>query len=276
LKESHGDRLKILDVETKIAKQKKEILDYERFVKEVSRPVTSLPVNLKLIDPKSLKAPEKMFSSIVEVSKKAQDESNSLMEQSTRSITREFQMFGAFVAGPLSGGIDALSSGIEQGMCGAFESVFGEANSLLEQFVEAVLASIARIAAQQLAIAGIAGILSAIPGLGSFGVFASALGSIFHEGGTVPRAHSGMYVNANPNREFPIMVRGGETIRTEAQERELRSMMRGGGPSITLNIGTAIGGRQFVRDALSELRRQTGLSIDTLTQDRSGTIRLGS
>lgn len=79
--------------------------------------------------------------------------------------------------------------------------------------------------------------LSAIFGQFAKMAVSSTLGSMFpafnllgfHTGGTVPKAHSGAYVNAPASREFPILVRGGETIRTESQEANVQRGMKGGG-----------------------------------------------
>jgi hypothetical protein len=183
-------------------------------------------------------------------------------------LTQTEQVF----ASSMQSGVYAVANAIQSEVGKAWENAFGEANSLLEIFLENMVSQIAGKLATKLGGSLLSGLASLIPGGGAV---ASFLAGIFHSGGTVPKAHSGAMVHANPNREFPILVRGGETIRTEDQERELRGMMnQGSGTSITLNVGTAIGGRQFVRDTLAELRRQTGLSLDDLTQDRSATLRL--
>jgi hypothetical protein len=57
----------------------------------------------------------------------------------------------------------------------------------------------------------------------------AALNTKFHQGGTVP---GGMFINAAPEKEFPILVRGGETVRTEQQEAALQ----GGGQGVHLHF----------------------------------------
>lgn len=56
----------------------------------------------------------------------------------------------------------------------------------------------------------------------------------FHQGGVVPKAHHGLFIDAPPTKEFPILVRGGETIRTERQEAELQQRLNAGSVFIDL------------------------------------------
>jgi len=353
----------------------------------------------QMIDIDNLIKAKKIYSGIEEQAKGSKRILDTTMDETLKGLQNEFKGFNEWITGPLNSGVDALSQGLLEGMGGAFESVFGEANSLLEKFVQGVINGMIEVSTRALAkkaVGGFFSLLSFIPGFGAIGSF---LG--FHEGGEVPRAHEGAFVNAPPSKEFPILVRGGETIRTEDQESRLQRVVTAGigaiaqvrkssdqgvpgvretlydgldaisrtkqtpdaelgrvpreagidlmtrgsetspvsralanpelaqvsrergsiprahegayvlergfggspvistapvrsqnresatpvsptvrpnmsvpqGTTIHLNMnGTAIGGAKFVRDALSELRRQTGLGIDELTQDRSGQV----
>ena len=59
-----------------------------------------------------------------------------------------------------------------------------------------------------------------VPG-GSIGGLDIAGGS-----GGIPTAHEGQYIAGSPSSEFPILVRGGETIRTEHQEARVQEVIR--------------------------------------------------
>lgn len=58
-----------------------------------------------------------------------------------------------------------------------------------------------------------------------------------HSGGTVPGSHS---------EEVPMLLLGGETVRTVAQERELQQQIMGGGSTTSANGGQAAGGGSLV------------------------------
>ncbi len=70
---------------------------------------------------------------------------------------------------------DVLAHSLTQGFMRGFET----GQNLLKTFGDAVLASIMGIAAQQTAIAGVAGVLSLMPGVGTFSAIAKGLGSLF-------------------------------------------------------------------------------------------------
>jgi len=125
-----------------------------------------------------------------------------------------WELNGGFQTSVLAG-LDAVHSSIVDGIGSAWEEMFGEANSLLEIFIKNFVEQLGSNVVQS----AISGLLSLIPG---GGFLASIFGGLFHEGGTIPKAHDGAYINASPSREFPILVRGGETIRTEAQEAALQ------------------------------------------------------
>jgi len=153
-------------------------------------------------------------------------------------------------------GFQAAGSAFVSGVGSAFESVFGEANSLLEIFLKATLEAFTQIAVQAAAMKFATGGFSGL--LGWLG---------FHSGGTVPKAHSGAYINAPASHEFPILVRGGETIRTEQQEKNLRS--RGGGSvSLTININAPGTPVEMVRRAIIDGLRDTGLTVDKYLVNR--------
>lgn len=88
--------------------------------------------------------------------------------------------------------------------------------------------------------------LNYIPMLGS----ALKILALFHEGGIVPKAHTGMFINAPASQEFPIMVRGGETVRTERQEARLQNGMSGAGGRTYVTIQALDAGsfNDFLRD----------------------------
>lgn len=150
-------------------------------------------------------------------------------------------------------GLDAVRAGIVDGVGKAWEDMFGEANSLLEMFIQNFIAQLS----SQAVTSAISGLLSLIPG-GSF--LGSIFGGIFHAGGTVPKAHGGLYVNAPATKEFPIIVRGGETIRTESQEAQLRGALTNrGGTTIVNNfhfsgpIATAQAFKEIVERGMREI-----------------------
>lgn len=83
--------------------------------------------------------------------------------------------------------------------------------------------------------------------------------SQFHSGGVVPK-NGGAYFDAPSSREFPILVRGGETVRTESQEAALRT---GSGTTVIVNINAPVDRIEYVRQAVEDGLRATGLtSID--------------
>lgn len=98
----------------------------------------------------------------------------------------------------------------------------------------------------------------------SFGVAAGSLEAAkalvkFHDGGTVPKFHSGgTFLNASPSTDIPILVRGGETIRTESQEASLK----GSGVTIINNFNTPVPHGEWIKSSLQEGLARTGLTID--------------
>ncbi len=99
-----------------------------------------------------------------------------------------------------------------------------------------------------------------------FGAF-NILGLKFHSGGIVPKAHDGAFVNASPSREFPILVRGGETIRTEAQEALLHQRK---GQNITIQPVVVIQAWD-TQDVMRNKDAITGIIQDAVS--RNGPIR---
>lgn len=348
LKESNGEKTKILDLEIKIAKQKKDVQNQEKFVSRVSEAPESLafaPLKLE-VDKNLMKSlhMHKVASDEIEASQRVMKDGWEDLNQSIDRAIEKGQVYGRIIedVGRMTASalgqsfkailgigqkeervdldrlrrknrladlqadkeketlaqqlteqkitreqyelqlaeIEAASvdrrKEYEQAWADQTKTVFDDIKSAWGSMWSSMIDYATDLLAQFLvdsALSSIASLLTA----GATGNIFTALGAmIFHEGGTVPKAHSGAYVNADPNREFLVKVRGGETIRTESQEKELRRTSAGSGATINLNVGTAVGGRQFVRDALAELRRQTGLSIEELTQDRSSKIALGS
>jgi hypothetical protein len=123
----------------------------------------------------------------------------------------------------MGAGIDRMANALVSGLSDAFERIFQGANSLVEQFALGVIEAIGQIMARLAASAAVAGLLSLISGGGlAFGsTFFGLTGIQLHRGGTVPKAHDGAFINRSAGTEVPILVRGGETVRTEAQEAVL-------------------------------------------------------
>ena len=112
---------------------------------------------------------------------------------------------------------------------------------------------------------------------GLFGVVTGGIGSlfssIFHQGGVVPKAHDGAYINAPANKEFPILVRGGETVRTEKQEAALDN---NNGATVHVHINAPGTTEDMVRKAVIEGLRRTGLKVDKYLVDTSHSVAFGN
>ena len=119
---------------------------------------------------------------------------------------------------------------------GSIQGVSGLFKALCQTIISEVESLLATLAAKAM----FAQLLSLIfPSVGFGGFFNQLTGlKIFHAGGIVPKAHDGMYINAPASREFPIVVRGGETVRTEGQEAALKRGNRGGVTNHYWNIQT--------------------------------------
>ena len=78
----------------------------------------------------------------------------------------------------------------------------------------------------------------------------------FHEGGS-------FFVNAPPNVQVPILVRGGErgVIQTEKQQADAGT---GRGATIHINFNTPVPHSQWVVDSIKKALRDTGLTADKL------------
>lgn len=175
----------------------------------------------------------------------------------------------------VSRGTSALALQVGDWMYAAFDRSFKGANSMLEIFLANVLSAMAEIAAKQLAAKAVAGLLSLIPGIGLAGSLgAELLGGLFHQGGTVQKAHNGNYTAQPASREFPIMVRGGETVRTEGQERDLQNRKSSGGSVIHINFNSPVSDSQFVVSSIKKAMRETGLTIDKLAVNNRSKIVL--
>lgn len=87
-----------------------------------------------------------------------------------------------------------------------------------------------------------------------------------HNGGTV-----GNFQSQPAGREFPILVRGGETVRTEGQERDLQNRIGGSGMNVTININGDGLSPRAVQMAVIAGMRQTGQTVDKyFVNQRSG------
>jgi hypothetical protein len=251
------------------------LADYKERFKEVVR------------EAMAMKEVEKLFGQIGIVTKKSAsevDEMNGQLLQMSKTVekikvqqifipkeVREFaveinatltasEVRALRMIGTLESGFSALSRTVGDEMYFAFERSFKGANSLFEIFMANVAASIAELAAKEAAktiVKSVANLI--VPGSGDL---INAVFGSFHNGGTVPKAHNGAYVNAPSGKEFPIMVRGGETIRTEGQERDLNNGRAGKSISVTVNVnGSGLVPRD-VQQAVITGMRQSGLTVD--------------
>lgn len=186
----------------------------------------------------------------IKISEATYDYINSLQEQMKQSGDAINFVFEGLYAG-----FSVLSQEIGNGLYEAVDNAFEGANSLLEKFLASAISKIG----EKVAMKGVKSLLSMIPG---FGAIVDWLP--FHSGGTVPRAHSGAYINAPANKEFPILVRGGETIRTEAQESALRNKQGNAPANITINFNSPVSDTAFVVGSIKKALRETGLSADRL------------
>lgn len=91
----------------------------------------------------------------------------------------------------------------------------------------------------------------------------------FHQGGTV-----GDFSQQPASREFPVMVRGGETVRTEGQERDLQNRKSGSGGVVNINFNSPVSDSQFVVNSIKKALRETGLTIDKLAVNNRSKIVL--
>jgi hypothetical protein len=96
--------------------------------------------------------------------------------------------------------------------------------------------------------------------------------SVFHQGGVVPKPGGGAFMNAPPSQEFPILVRGGETVRTEAQEKALQS---GAGATVIVNINAPVDRVEWVKQAVEDGLRAAGVtSIDRFIRNENYDLAL--
>ena len=79
----------------------------------------------------------------------------------------------------------------------------------------------------------------------------------FHEGGIVPRRGGALYMDASPNEDIPILVRGGETIRTEEQEAALQS---GGGSTVNIYVNGPVATPQAFKEIIERGMRELGVT----------------
>lgn len=164
-----------------------------------------------------------------------------------------WEINGGFQSSLLAG-LDSIHYGIVDYIGGAWESMFGEANSLLEMFIKSFVEQLTSNVVKS----AIGGLLSLFTGGGFLG---GIFGGLFHGGGTVMKAHSGAYIDAPPSREIPILVRGGETIRTEAQEREIqRAAGARGGITINVHVNGPVADSQSFKQILEKGMRETGIT----------------
>ncbi len=80
-----------------------------------------------------------------------------------------------------------------------------------------------------------------------FALVASQKMPTFHTGGTV--------TESGGKKEFPILVKSGETVRTEQQEANLRG-------GVTINFNSPVSDVKFVTNSIKKIMRDSGLGID--------------
>jgi hypothetical protein len=110
----------------------------------------------------------------------------------------------------------------------------------------------------------LAGALGAI----QIGLIASQQPPKFHSGGTVGKT----FFNASPSKEFPILVRGGEVIRTENQEKNLQKKITG--TTLVFNFNSAVSDGAFVVNSIKKELKKTGLTIDRLVLNTAGGVTI--
>jgi len=89
----------------------------------------------------------------------------------------------------------------------------------------------------------------------------------FHSGGVVP---GGMYLDSAPHQNVPILARGGETIRTEAQEASIGR----GGSTLIFNFNGPVSDGEFVWKQITKRLRETGLDITAVAVNNRANLRL--
>jgi hypothetical protein len=126
--------------------------------------------------------------------------------------------------------VEQASMGVARNFYDYFQGNIQGVTGLFKSFVQTVISEVEGLIATLAAKAVFAQLLSFIfPAIGFAGFFNQMMGGlkIFHAGGVVRKAHAGLYMDAPASQEFPIIVRGGETIRTEGQEASVRAAMAG-------------------------------------------------
>jgi len=109
----------------------------------------------------------------------------------------------------------------------------------------------------------LAGIAAAM-GAAQIAIIASQKPPSYHYGGIVP---------GSPNDEYLALVRGGETIRTEAQERLIQQAITynqdySNKATIVINFNAPTSDEVFVQNAVMKSLRKSGLTIDKLFVNR--------
>ncbi len=113
------------------------------------------------------------------------------------------KQLGMIIGGPMASGMGAVVHGMIMGRA-AFESVADFAKQIVAQLMAAVVQATA-----------LAAIMATIKGGGFLGFFGGLLG--FHRGGTIPKAHSGLYM---PDERL-ILAQTGESVLTRQATRAI-------------------------------------------------------
>lgn len=124
----------------------------------------------------------------------------------------------------LASGLDVVSQKIQQGVHGKLVEAFNGAHSVAQQFFADVLSQLAAVAAKAGSSALIAGLLSVIPGVGTFaGLFKTLTG--FAGGGIIPEPVLGIGLHSGTGYTFG--ERGPEYVMPNSQLQSARFSSNG-------------------------------------------------
>lgn len=89
---------------------------------------------------------------------------------------------------------------------------------------------------------------------------ARAFVSSFHTGGRVPKPGEGMAFAGPSSREFPVLVRGGETFRTEDQEEDVQRKLNGGGGFTLVVTGNNFATKDTFKEIVEKGMQELGIT----------------
>jgi hypothetical protein len=114
-------------------------------------------------------------------------------------------------------------------------------------------------------------VLAGVMGAAQVALIASQPMPKFHSGGTVGKT----FFNESPNKEFPVLVRGGETIRTEQQEAALSKSYVGGNTYYLNFPSNAPTDAEYVMSAIKKVLVASGQPIEKVFVTQHAGITLG-